>query len=34
MNKILLEPLGKEVLTFKSQKTYPFVVHTKDTNKD
>ena len=31
MDKIMLEPLGKEVLNFKSPMTYQFLVNAKDT---
>ena len=33
MDTIMLQPLGKEVLNFKSPKAYQFVVHVKDTQK-
>ena len=33
MNKLMLEPLGKKVLNFKSPKAYQFLVNTKDTHK-
>ena len=33
MDKIMLEPLGKKVLKFKSPKAYQFLVNAKDTHK-
>ena len=33
MDEIMLEPLGKEVLNFKSPKAYQFQVNAKDTHK-
>ena len=33
MDTIMLQPLGKKVLNFKSPKAYQFVVHVKDTQK-
>ena len=33
LDKILLEPLGKEVLHFESQKSYNFFLNCKDTHK-
>ena len=33
MNKLMLEPLGKKVLNFKSPKAYQFLVNAKDTHK-